>query len=117
MAYYIICFSLSAAKISTSETSLLGSQPQYMRKLLSIVKSKVQTSCVDVTIKFTLSALWNLTGEFFHSKHIGDLRDSGCCVGGVVGCCPYCNEMSKCALNMCVAVSSEFLPDFIWQKY
>jgi len=65
MAYYIICFSMSAAKISTSETSLLGSQPQYMRKLLSIVKSKVQTSCVDVTIKFTLSALWNLTGEFF----------------------------------------------------
>lgn len=57
-----IC-SILAAKISTSETSLLGSQPQYMRKLLSIVKSKVQTSCVDVTIKFTLSALWNLTDE------------------------------------------------------
>ncbi|KAJ9592355.1 hypothetical protein L9F63_015961, partial [Diploptera punctata] len=50
-------------KFSTSETSLLGAQPQYMRKLLSIVRSKVQSSSVDITIKFTLSALWNLTDE------------------------------------------------------
>ncbi|XP_066996742.1 protein zyg-11 homolog B isoform X2 [Anabrus simplex] len=57
-----IC-SILAAKISTSETSLLGAQPQYMRKLLAIVKSKVQTKSVDITIKFTLSALWNLTDE------------------------------------------------------
>ncbi|XP_069693619.1 protein zyg-11 homolog B-like isoform X2 [Periplaneta americana] len=57
-----IC-SILAAKISTSETSLLGAQPQYMRKLLSIVRAKVQSSSVDITIKFTLSALWNLTDE------------------------------------------------------
>ncbi|XP_021927398.1 protein zyg-11 homolog B-like isoform X2 [Zootermopsis nevadensis] len=57
-----IC-SILAAKISTSETSLLGSQQQYMRKLLSIVRSKMQTGSVDITIKFTLSALWNLTDE------------------------------------------------------
>ncbi|PNF20924.1 zyg-11-like protein B [Cryptotermes secundus] len=57
-----IC-SILAAKISTSETSLLGSQPQYMRKLLSIVRCKVQTNSIDITIKFTLSALWNLTDE------------------------------------------------------
>jgi hypothetical protein len=62
--WIVICLSLSAAKVSTSETSLLGSQPQYMRKLLSIVRSNVQTNCIDNTIKFTLSALWNLTGEF-----------------------------------------------------
>ncbi|KAK7864900.1 hypothetical protein R5R35_001989 [Gryllus longicercus] len=57
-----IC-SILAAKISTSETSMLGSQPQYMKKLLAIVKSKVLTKSVDITIKFTLSALWNLTDE------------------------------------------------------
>nr|CAD7266549.1 unnamed protein product [Timema shepardi] len=57
-----IC-SILAAKISTNETSLLGAQPQYMKKLLSIVRSKVETRSVDITIKFTLSALWNLTDE------------------------------------------------------
>ncbi|CAG2054174.1 unnamed protein product, partial [Timema podura] len=57
-----IC-SILAAKISTNETSLLGAQPQYMKKLLSIVRSKVETKSVDITIKFTLSALWNLTDE------------------------------------------------------
>lgn len=67
----MICLSLSAAKISTSETSLLGSQPQYMRKLLSIVRSKMQACSVDITIKFTLSALWNLTGEFLIHSHCG----------------------------------------------
>jgi Zyg-11 family protein len=67
MVYYLICISLSVTKISTSEKSVLGSQPQYMRKLLSIVKSKVQTSCVDVTTEYTLGALMNLTGEFLHS--------------------------------------------------
>jgi Zyg-11 family protein len=66
MTYYIICISLSAQKMSSSETSLLGSQPQYIRKLLSIVKSKVQISCVDDTITFMLGVLWNFTGEFLH---------------------------------------------------
>jgi Zyg-11 family protein len=61
---------LAAAKISTSETSLLGAQPQYMRKLLSLVRSKMQTKSVDITIKFTLSALWNLTGEFMIESQV-----------------------------------------------
>ena len=85
-----------AAKISTEETSLLGtsgykrylnksfdpyicqirivqykdrctpdlgSKPQYMAKLLEIVNQKLQAGEVDVTLKFTLSALWNLTDE------------------------------------------------------
>lgn len=34
-----------------------------MRKLLKIVRNKVETQSVDITIKFTLSALWNLTGK------------------------------------------------------
>lgn len=52
-----------AAKISTLETSHLGSQPLYMRKLLSLVRVKMETKSVDITMKFTLSALWNLTGR------------------------------------------------------
>lgn len=55
--------------------------------------------------------------SFFTYNTLVTVHDSGCCGGGIIGCCPYCNEMSKCALNMCVAVSSEFLPNFIWQKY
>lgn len=57
-----IC-SILAAKISTTETSQLGAQSQYMRKLLSLVRGKMETKSVDITMKFTLSALWNLTDE------------------------------------------------------
>ncbi|XP_011497736.1 PREDICTED: protein zyg-11 homolog B [Ceratosolen solmsi marchali] len=57
-----IC-SILAAKISTVETSMLGAVPHYMSKLLSMVRSKVQSKIVDITMKFTLSALWNLTDE------------------------------------------------------
>lgn len=57
-----IC-SILAAKISTVQTSLLGGQPHYMSKLLTMVRSKVQSKSVDITMKFTLSALWNLTDE------------------------------------------------------
>jgi Zyg-11 family protein len=52
-----------AAKISTQETSQLGSQSRYMNKLLSIVRKKVTEKTMDVTLKFSLSALWNLTDE------------------------------------------------------
>jgi hypothetical protein len=34
-----------------------------MSKLLSIVCEKLTNQVVDVTMKFTLSALWNLTGK------------------------------------------------------
>ncbi|KAF7993187.1 hypothetical protein HCN44_006247 [Aphidius gifuensis] len=57
-----IC-SILAAKISTVETSMLGAKPQYMAKLLSMVRSKAQSKSVDITMRFTLSALWNLTDE------------------------------------------------------
>ena len=57
-----IC-SILAAKISTAETTVLGSTPKYMRKLLSMVRSKMEAQSVDITLKFTLSALWNLTDE------------------------------------------------------
>lgn len=57
-----IC-SILAAKISTSETSQLGSEPKYMHKLLRLVRAKKDAKSVDITMKFTLSALWNLTDE------------------------------------------------------
>jgi len=55
-----------AAKISTeeiSELSELSSQANYMKKLLSIVRERTQDSVIDITMKLTLSALWNLTDE------------------------------------------------------
>lgn len=57
-----IC-SILAAKISTEETSKLGANAKYMRKLLSMVSSKIANKSSDITMKFTLSALWNLTDE------------------------------------------------------
>lgn len=54
---------ITAAKISTSETSKLGAEPRYMRKLLKLVRNKMDSDNVDITMKFTLSALWNLTGQ------------------------------------------------------
>uniref|UniRef100_A0A0K8SZW5 Protein zyg-11 B n=1 Tax=Lygus hesperus TaxID=30085 RepID=A0A0K8SZW5_LYGHE len=57
-----IC-SILAAKISTSETSKLGAEPKYMQKLLKLVRAKKEARTVDITMKFTLSALWNLTDE------------------------------------------------------
>ena len=62
-----IC-SILAAKITTKETSKLGSTAKYMKKLLQIVRTKTDAG-IDlnnnewVTMKFTLSALWNLTDE------------------------------------------------------
>ena len=34
-----------------------------MAKLLQIVEQRLEAGDVDVTLKFTLSALWNLTDE------------------------------------------------------
>jgi len=52
-----------AAKIPTKQTSLLGGNPLYMRKLLKLVRKHVELMQPDVTLKFTLSALWNLSDE------------------------------------------------------
>jgi len=57
-----IC-SILAAKISTEQTSCLGSHSSYMKKLLSIVRGRMRETTMDITMKFTLSALWNLTDE------------------------------------------------------
>lgn len=57
-----IC-SILAAKISTQKTSQLGAKSRYMKKMLQLVRQKIENNTVDITLKFTLSALWNLTDE------------------------------------------------------
>ncbi|XP_045466414.1 protein zyg-11 homolog B-like [Harmonia axyridis] len=57
-----IC-SILASKISSRETSQLGSKIKYMSKLLEMVANRVKNELSDITLKFTLSALWNLTDD------------------------------------------------------
>lgn len=57
-----IC-SILAARVSTAETSQLGATHTYMCKLLAMVQTRVENKLSDITMKFTLSALWNLTDE------------------------------------------------------
>ncbi|CAH2310856.1 zyg-11 homolog B isoform X2 [Pelobates cultripes] len=61
MAVAII--SILAAKLSTEQTAQLGTELFIVRQLLQIVRQKTNQSLVDTTLKFTLSALWNLTDE------------------------------------------------------
>ena len=44
---------------------MLGAKARYMKKMLELVKQKVENKVIDITLKFTLSALWNLTGMFY----------------------------------------------------
>ncbi|KAH9488283.1 Protein zyg-11 B [Bulinus truncatus] len=57
-----IC-SILAAKISTIQTTLLGAKARYMKKLLMLVEERLVIKELDITLRFTLSALWNLTDE------------------------------------------------------
>ena len=44
-----------------------------MKKLLSIVRGRMQENVMDITMKFTLSALWNLTDESPRTCKVSDL--------------------------------------------
>ncbi|GFN83050.1 ZYG-11-like protein b [Plakobranchus ocellatus] len=57
-----IC-SILAAKISTEQTTILGAKARYMKKLLMLVEERLINHELDITLRFTLSALWNLTDE------------------------------------------------------
>ncbi|KAJ1170241.1 hypothetical protein NDU88_002122 [Pleurodeles waltl] len=61
MAVAII--SILAAKLLTEQTAQLGAELFIVKQLLQIVKQKTNQNLVDTTLKFTLSALWNLTDE------------------------------------------------------
>lgn len=55
--------SLFLFQVSTEETSELGAKPEYMHKLLTMVRQRIDSIQADITLKFTLGALWNLTDE------------------------------------------------------
>ncbi|XP_068558043.1 protein zyg-11 homolog isoform X3 [Cebidichthys violaceus] len=50
-------------QLSTEETALLGKDVFIVKQLLAIVQQKAMVGVVDSTLKFALSALWNLTDE------------------------------------------------------
>nr|XP_055057547.1 protein zyg-11 homolog isoform X3 [Misgurnus anguillicaudatus] len=55
--------SILVSKLSSDEISELGAEAFIMKQLLSIVQQKASLGVVDSTLKFALSALWNLTDE------------------------------------------------------
>ena len=58
MILLFFSFLLLAAKITTVQTTELGSNIINMQKLLSVVKTKKEDRQIDITLKYTLSALW-----------------------------------------------------------
>ncbi|XP_040026539.1 protein zyg-11 homolog isoform X4 [Gasterosteus aculeatus] len=59
----VAVISILVAKLSTEETAQLGKDVFIMKQMLAIVQQKAMTGLVDSTLKFALSALWNLTDE------------------------------------------------------
>ncbi|XP_042353856.1 protein zyg-11 homolog [Plectropomus leopardus] len=59
----VAVISILVAKLSTEETAQLGKDVFIMKQLLAIVQQKAMDGVVDSTLKFALSALWNLTDE------------------------------------------------------
>uniref|UniRef100_A0AAY4D7T7 Protein zer-1 homolog-like C-terminal domain-containing protein n=1 Tax=Denticeps clupeoides TaxID=299321 RepID=A0AAY4D7T7_9TELE len=55
--------SILVSKLTTEETTQLGAEAFIMKQLLCIVQQKASVGVVDSTLKFALSALWNLTDE------------------------------------------------------
>ncbi|XP_067330887.1 protein zyg-11 homolog isoform X2 [Channa argus] len=58
----VAVISILVAKLSTEETAQL-SKDVFIMKLLAIVQQKAMVGVIDSTLKFALSALWNLTDE------------------------------------------------------
>uniref|UniRef100_H3A2E0 Zyg-11 family member, cell cycle regulator, like n=1 Tax=Latimeria chalumnae TaxID=7897 RepID=H3A2E0_LATCH len=63
MAVAIISIILFIRLLSTEQTAQLGAELFIVKQLLHIVEQKTNQNTVDTTLKFTLSALWNLTDE------------------------------------------------------
>ncbi|XP_030259314.1 protein zyg-11 homolog isoform X4 [Sparus aurata] len=59
----VAVISILVAKLSTEETAQLSEDVSIMKQLLAIVQQKAMVGVVDSTLKFALSALWNLTDE------------------------------------------------------
>ncbi|XP_040911186.1 protein zyg-11 homolog isoform X2 [Toxotes jaculatrix] len=59
----VAVISILVAKLSTEQTAQLSKDVFIMKQLLAIVQQKAMVGVVDSTLKFALSALWNLTDE------------------------------------------------------
>ncbi|CAJ1071728.1 protein zyg-11 homolog [Xyrichtys novacula] len=59
----VAVISILVSKLSTKETAQLAKDVFFMKQLLAIVQQKAMVGVVDSTLKFALSALWNLTDE------------------------------------------------------
>uniref|UniRef100_A0A8C6TXY5 Si:ch1073-82l19.1 n=1 Tax=Neogobius melanostomus TaxID=47308 RepID=A0A8C6TXY5_9GOBI len=59
----VAVISILIAKLSSEETAQLSKDISIMKHLLTIVQQKAMVGVVDSTLKFALSALWNLTDE------------------------------------------------------
>ncbi|XP_055007761.1 protein zyg-11 homolog isoform X2 [Boleophthalmus pectinirostris] len=59
----VAVISVLIAKLSPEETAQLSKDVSIMKQLLAIVQQKAMVGVVDSTLKFALSALWNLTDE------------------------------------------------------
>ncbi|KAG7227283.1 hypothetical protein INR49_000287 [Caranx melampygus] len=59
----VAVISILVAKLSTEQTAQLSKDVSIMKQLLAIVQQKAMVGVVDSTLKFALSALWNLTDE------------------------------------------------------
>ncbi|XP_034558691.1 protein zyg-11 homolog [Notolabrus celidotus] len=59
----VAVISILVSKLSTEETAQLAKDIFIMKQLLAIVQQKAMVGVVDSTLKFALSALWNLTDE------------------------------------------------------
>ncbi|XP_076018237.1 protein zyg-11 homolog [Genypterus blacodes] len=59
----VAVISILVAKLSIEETAQLGKDIFIVKQLLGIVQQKAMVGVVDSTLKFALSALWNLTDE------------------------------------------------------
>ncbi|KAM8839028.1 protein zyg-11 homolog isoform 1-T1 [Synchiropus picturatus] len=59
----VAVISILVAKLSPAEIEELSKDASVMKQLLAIVQQKAMVGVLDSTLKFALSALWNLTDE------------------------------------------------------
>uniref|UniRef100_A0A3Q2PLJ0 Protein zyg-11 homolog n=1 Tax=Fundulus heteroclitus TaxID=8078 RepID=A0A3Q2PLJ0_FUNHE len=59
----VAVISILVAKLSKEETAQLSKDVSFMKQLLAVVQQKAMLGVIDSTLKFALSALWNLTDE------------------------------------------------------
>ena len=52
-------------QIPTNQTPHIWSKNSFMRKMLAHIRDKIDSGSYDITIEYTLSELWSLTGRSY----------------------------------------------------